>query len=240
MEENTNGPIFIQQETEEALPLIGWTNVDTWMGIGLLIVLITAILLKARFTDLVDVAGGWTTVGTEMILLVPILFIFIWRKIPITELGFRKFDWNILGLGCGLGVLAYAIIFIHNLIMTLLGVVTQGELIYEVFDKLESPFLLFFSGILLAPLTEEMFFRGFLFQGFRQKYGWKFGLLLSSFIFGLSHLQLAALLPTFLLGCVIAYIFHRTNSILPGMLLHFLINTGGFLGAYAAYKLNLF
>ena len=62
---------------------------------------------------------------------------------------------------------------------------------------------------------------------------------MSSSLFAIMHGQLAALIPTFLLGCIIAYIYHRANSILPGMLIHFITNAWGLLGAYAGYKFNL-
>jgi len=237
MENKSVTPISTQDESHP--PLIGWTISDTWIGIGITVLAIGAIIFATQYFDVPKGFEAFSIVGTELMLLIPILLIFTWRKIPLKALGFRKFNWNMVSLGCGLVVLAYGVIFIHNLIMTQLGVVTQGELIFEVFDKLGSPFLLFFSGIILAPLAEEMFFRGFLFQGFRQKYGWKIGIFLSSFLFALMHGQLAALIPTFLLGCIIAYIYHRANSILPGMLIHFIINAWGLLGAYAAYKLNL-
>ena len=124
------------------------------------------------------------------------------------------------------------------MILAALGVVTQADTIFEAFDSLDSPVWFFFVGVVMAPLMEETFFRGFLFKGFRQKYGWKAGLIVSSFIFGLSHLQLAALFPTFLLGCVLAYVYHRTNSLFPGMILHFIINAWGLCAAFSLYKLN--
>jgi membrane protease YdiL (CAAX protease family) len=85
--------------------------------------------------------------------------------------------------------------------------------------------------------VEELFFRGFLFQGFRQKYGWVNGMLLSSAIFGMAHLDLAALIPTFILGSLLAYMYHRTNSVWPGIILHVLVNAIGLFAAYAATQM---
>ena len=85
---------------------------------------------------------------------------------------------------------------------------------------------------------EEMFFRGFMFKGFRQRYGVKVALIVSSLMFALSHFQLAAFLPTFLLGGTLAYVYHRTDSLFPGMILHFLINAWGIGAMFAVYKLG--
>jgi hypothetical protein len=72
-----------------------------------------------------------------------------------------------MGIGCGLLIASYAIILLHNLLLMNLGIDTQGEAIAKLFAALESPVWFFIVGALLAPLVEEIFFRGFLFQGFR-------------------------------------------------------------------------
>ena len=127
----------------------------------------------------------------------------------------------------------------HNIILSLLGVTTQGETIYKVFGSLNSPIWLVLVGIVLAPFVEEMFFRGFLFAGFRQRFGWKKAALLSSIFFALAHLQPAALIPTFILGYLLAYIFHKANSLWPGIILHFLVNSIGFGLLFALSQFNL-
>ena len=103
----------------------------------------------------------------------------------------------------------------HNVLLFLLGVDTQGENIVELFAKLDSPLWFFIVGAIFAPLVEEIFFRGFLFQGFRARYGWVTAMLLSAGIFAVAHLDLVVLIPTFILGCLLAYVYHRSNSIWP-------------------------
>jgi membrane protease YdiL (CAAX protease family) len=49
----------------------------------------------------------------------------------------------------------------------------------------------------------------------------------SSIIFALFHGQIATLIPTFLLGALFAYLYQRTESVFPGMLLHFAVNAVG-------------
>ena len=135
-------------------------------------------------------------------------------------------------MGCGLLIGSYIIIILHNFLLLLFGVDTQGESIVKLFAELDSPVWFFIVGAIFAPLVEEIFFRGFLFQGFRARYGWVTAVLLSSAIFAIAHLDLVALIPTFILGCLLAYMYHRSNSIWPGIFLHFLVNFFGLLGAY--------
>jgi membrane protease YdiL (CAAX protease family) len=110
----------------------------------------------------------------------------------------------------------------------------------ELFARLKSPVWFFIVAVIAAPLIEEIFFRGFLFQGFRQKYGWINAMLLSSAIFAAAHLDLAALIPTFILGNLLAYLYHRSNSVWPGVILHFLVNGFAFAVVYLATHLQGF
>ncbi len=237
MEDCSLEPVFLQENKADDPAFASWSIFDTWLGVGILVAVISLAFLGVVFFPPMATSSLFM-IGFEALLLIPVAIIFAWRKISWRDLGFRKFHWSEIGLGCGLLVLVYAVVIAHNLILTLLGVETQGDTIFNVFDTLDSPFLFFFVGVVMAPLMEETFYRGFLFKGFRQRYGWKAALIVSSFIFGLSHLQLAALLPTFLLGCVLTYVYHRTNSLYPGMILHFLINAWGLCAGFAAYKMG--
>ena len=236
MDDHSIDPVFEKDNTgADDASVARWSVTDTWLGLGLLIVLMgVAVFAMTRISSTNE--RMFAGIFVEALGLVPITIIFLWRKISWKDLGFRKFDKNILGVGCGLVIAAYIVIIVHNLIMMAFGVLTQGDAIFKIFGKLDSPFLFFFVGVIVAPLTEEIFFRGFLFKGFRQKYGWKAALILSSLIFGASHLQLAAFIPTFLLGCVLTYVYHRADSLFPGMILHCAINSFGLCAAFAVFK----
>jgi membrane protease YdiL (CAAX protease family) len=234
MEENQ-----IQMEGEAQAQSVPWSLFDTWLGVGLL-VLVNIGLLAALFVfqeNAQQLAQNAGILLAEFVYLLPVILILGVRRIHWRHLGFGGFSMNTLGLGCGLLMAAYGLILLHNAALYYLGVDTQGEQILKIFSELESPIWFVLVAVVLAPLVEEIFFRGFLFQGFRQRYGWKGGVLLSSFIFGAAHLDPVAFLPTFVLGAVIAYIYHRSNSLWPGIILHVLVNALGVCGAYAATHL---
>ena len=214
---------------------VPWKLIDNWIGVALLgiidVVLFMLTLQEARRTELAQSAA---IVLLELSYLLPVILIFAWRRIHWRSLRFGNFRWNMLGIGCGLLIGSYVIIILHNSLLYLMGVDTQGENITKMFAELESPVWFFIVGAIFAPLVEEIFFRGFLFQGFRARYGWVTGMLLSAAIFAVAHLDLVVLIPTFVLGCLLAYVYHRSNSIWPGIILHFLVNAFGLLGAYFA------
>jgi len=201
-----------------------WSANDTWLGLVLLI--LTVLGYAFGFSRLESTPGINTLFIAlfELLLLIPIAIIFLWRKVSWQALGLKRFDNKDLALGCGLLIMIYFVTIINNLLMIALGVAVQVETITEMFNEMDSPLIFAVSTVLLAPFTEELFFRGFLFKGLREKYGWVNALMFSSIIFALFHGQLATLLPTFMLGALFAYMFQKTGSVLPGMLLHFSIN----------------
>lgn len=78
--------------------------------------------------------------------------------------------------------------------------------------------------VIMAPLFEETFFRGFLFRGFASSWGWVWGALASATIFGLAHLQLSVFVPLFALGFALAWVYKRTGSLWTSIALHALFN----------------
>ncbi len=205
---------------------VPWSILDTWLGVVLLI-LISVGMLVVTFLfqeEVKQFARGAGIMFAEMIYLLPVLIIFAWKRIRPGLLGFVKFDSLTMGLGCGLLIVAYGIVIAHNVLLTLLGMDTQGAEVMKALSELDSPIWLVLTGVIIAPLVEETFFRGFLFQGFRQRYGWIAALLLSSGIFAASHLDPVSFIPTFVLGAVLGYVYHRSNSLWPGIILHFLNN----------------
>lgn len=83
--------------------------------------------------------------------------------------------------------------------------------------------------VLLAPIAEETFLRGFIFAGIAKRFGYGWGALISALIFSVAHLQPGALLPIFILGLMLAWVYIRTGSIWPCILIHSAYNSIGIL-----------
>jgi membrane protease YdiL (CAAX protease family) len=88
-----------------------------------------------------------------------------------------------------------------------------------------------------AGICEEFLFRGVIQRGF-ERFGVVKSILLSSFLFGLLHMDFQKLLGTFLLGALIGFIVYRTNSLFGGMFAHFTNNSIAVVASYFVYKLN--
>ncbi len=74
--------------------------------------------------------------------------------------------------------------------------------------------------VILAPLCEELVFRGALLGGLVKKYGVAASVLISGAAFALMHMNPEQTVYQFCLGCVCAWFAICSRSVLPSMLLH--------------------
>jgi membrane protease YdiL (CAAX protease family) len=84
----------------------------------------------------------------------------------------------------------------------------------------------------LAPIVEELIFRGVIFSGFQRIYPAFWAIFFSALLFGLFHLNPWQLGPTFLLGLLLGYVRLRTGSLLAAIFTHALHNGMIFLAVY--------
>lgn len=73
---------------------------------------------------------------------------------------------------------------------------------------------------LVAPFGEEAFFRGFVFAGISGRYGRIWGAVVSAGLFALAHLQPSTYIPVFALGLLLAWLYVRTSSLWPAIIVH--------------------
>ena len=78
--------------------------------------------------------------------------------------------------------------------------------------------------VIMAPLFEEVFFRGFLFRAFASSWGWVPGAIVSASVFGIAHAQIDVFVPLFALGLMLAWVYKRTGSLWTSISLHALFN----------------
>ncbi len=84
------------------------------------------------------------------------------------------------------------------------------------------------AGGVLAPIAEELFFRGFVFRSYLTTRGPLVAYTLSSVLFASLHFNLPALLPILSLGLMFCWAYHRSGSIVPSMVGHALNNSFAF------------
>ncbi|MEO6901774.1 MAG: CPBP family intramembrane glutamic endopeptidase [Bacteroidia bacterium] len=83
-----------------------------------------------------------------------------------------------------------------------------------------------------APILEELIFRGIILNGFLKKYPPTKSILISSFLFGLLHLNPWQFLSGLIIGIFSGRIYYRTKSLSPSIIIHVSANLTGFLLLY--------
>ncbi|WP_233871339.1 CPBP family intramembrane glutamic endopeptidase [Paraburkholderia adhaesiva] len=78
---------------------------------------------------------------------------------------------------------------------------------------------------LIAPIVEEMLFRGIFLRSFLRQYPPGTAIANSAAVFGLAHLNVYQFVVAFGIGLIIGKLYERTRSLLPGILLHACYNT---------------
>jgi len=135
----------------------------------------------------------------------------------------------------------------------LLGIITYGVILQAVGADAASPRqedldpifesrtilpLTGFAVLVMAPLAEEIFFRGFIFGGLIRPLGVTGAMVASGVLFGIFHITsvdtLGVVLPFSAIGALFAWLYYRSGSLWPGMGAHFLFNVVGFAAGAAA------
>jgi membrane protease YdiL (CAAX protease family) len=76
----------------------------------------------------------------------------------------------------------------------------------------------------LAPVLEEMLFRGVILRSFLQQYGKWPAIVGSAFMFGVAHMNIYQFFVGLILGTFLGWLYQRTRSLLPCIFLHVLYN----------------
>jgi membrane protease YdiL (CAAX protease family) len=184
-----------------------------------------------------DAEGELTTTGNVFVqfatalgfLLVP-MAIAAWRGATgleqiLTRLGVRGFRPSALKwMAAAVGAYLLFAMFYTQLIVE-----PHQKDIAEGFGAVPVQILLI---VIAAPISEEVCFRGFLFGGLREKLPRIAAALVSALIFGGLHALtgVSAVPPLIVFGFILALLYEKTGSIVPGILLHMLNNSVALLG----------
>lgn len=91
------------------------------------------------------------------------------------------------------------------------------------------------TAVFIAPVFEEIIFRGLIYQGLKKHLGVLKALLASSIVFSLLHFNAAQFLPVLGLGALLCFIFEHTGSLIPAIAVH-MLNNGLFLALFLMLK----
>lgn len=130
------------------------------------------------------------------------------------------------GLGGGFFVFLSVILsgqLVERYVMTPAELQPFAQLVLSV-ETLPQLLVLFVIGAILAPLGEEIYFRGFFYSALRAYFNVPIALVLSGAIFGILHFDLARFFPLAVGGIGLAWLYERTGSVYTPFIAHSLWN----------------
>ena len=127
-------------------------------------------------------------------------------------------------VGCYLMVAAYAAI-VNALDIEALQ--PESTVPFEVMRHPATIVLTGIAVIVTAPLSEDIFYRGLIFGGL-QRWGFWPAALISGAVFSGVHLDTGSLIPFFIIGVVLAWLFWRRGNLWESVAFHVLFNAASF------------
>lgn len=161
------------------------------------------------------------------------LFFYIRKKknnrkdISIKYKGLLPDSWKMIVIGLGVAGLGnYVISFLLAVIGHIPSVSNTLEQFNDAFQMSGGlDFLLMIIGaVILAPISEEILFRGLVFERLRKIYTLPWAIVLSGLIFGIYHMNILQGINTFIMGSVLAYVYYYRRNIMDSILIHIVNN----------------
>jgi len=207
-----------------------------YRGPSIFVLLLLAVVI-ATIVAIPAVAGSEATLGLSLLLLTSTQIGLLAVTgglvvIPRTLEGLRLLPPAHLGrsllLGLGMSVPAWIGATLLSAIVTVLltafgfkevpgpaeQVVQQGD-----------PTVVLVAFLVVAPIAEELFFRGVVYNAWEREWGPRVALFGSAALFAAIHTSLFALAPIFALGIALALVYRWTRSLPASMALHAGFNT---------------
>ncbi|HEY5768786.1 MAG TPA: type II CAAX endopeptidase family protein [Terrimicrobium sp.] len=148
---------------------------------------------------------------------------------PLDLFGLREAGWQqILKSGCwGLAAALPAIYFVHTLSLHLLGPDAHPQPLLQFLagnPSLQDKLLLVFTALVIAPIAEELIFRGYLFGVLRRYAGRWWAILISASVFAAIHAHIPSLAGLFVLAVALTLVYEGAGSLWAPILMHSLFN----------------
>ena len=202
------------------------------LGIVLLSILLPFFFASLFITSEDDLLSGklrTLIIIGELFVIIPSLIYIHRKEFPLRSVyRIRNIDrsvglWGLI-IGVGISIIGDELDRLISIFFTPPEWLTQSLEFFRISNGLD--FLILIGGVaVIAPLTEELLFRGFLQTTleYREQNVTR-AILLTALAFALLHSNIWWIVQIYLFGLVLSYFSWRTQSILPGFFIHMGIN----------------
>lgn len=181
--------------------------------------------LQQVVLDMANGQLGWLVAITSVTSsLITILLFTICRWAPVARTWLRTRPWAVL----------------FWVVMLTIGTILPSEWLYELMQiKMPEQTEALFEGIMkepwgylaigiFVPVAEELVFRGAILRVLLNLFDRQMhcvAIVISALIFGAIHMNLAQGIHAFILGLLLGWMYYRTQSVIPGIALHWVNNS---------------
>ena len=156
--------------------------------------------------------------------LLVLLFTVWFNRANLKELGLKKANrQDLLKYGLVGGIMIMTLVVLLGMLINY----WQPQIDPQLFEAmlrsvggLTGFIIMFGLGAIMAPFSEELYFRGMIYPVFRNYLGPLGGALVAGLIFGIAHWDFWRTLPLAVGGALLCYIYEKTDSIWVPMLAH--------------------
>jgi hypothetical protein len=188
-------------------PIPGWSLL---LFGGALVAIGFVALRFLPLTEMLDLLGAFFAIG----FLAVVVAVAPLGRAAIPALGLRAANWKYVVFGA-LGTMALSVA------VSQFGLEPQGmKQVLDIVRDLHQLALSLLLLAVLAPLVEELVFRGLLYGWLAGRWGGNVGWIVSSLAFGAAHTEPAHIILVLPLGLLFGWLRKRTDSLLPSLVAH--------------------
>jgi membrane protease YdiL (CAAX protease family) len=240
-------PERVPRDEPEPVRADGWLALPAWVPFAAMLAAVVAILIVGAVAtgiwlavdpdaDLESTPDGLLiglTVVQDTLLVGAAIFAVaaVLKRATPRMLGFRTVS---LGSALKWMLAAYVAYWVFNVVLLgIFGQPPEQDIVRDLRETSDLAVLIGFGVLtcLIAPVAEELFFRGFMFSALAGRMGVGLAAVVTGAIFGLIHLPGAPLMGVAVLvafGVALCLLYWRTGSLIPCMALHALNNAISF------------
>lgn len=180
-----------------------------------------------------DGGGVLITFAQQLALALPVALWVRRRTGSLAALGLEHGRWSRRDVGVGIGMGLLVLVGAAVVLVATIAVVEaiQGHAYEFPGQEFEGSWQLAYAllAIVFAPVCEELYFRGFLFQGLRGWTRFAWAAIASGFAFSFVHVEPIRFASLWLTGIVLAAIFERRRTLVSSICAHAVVNVAAVL-----------
>ena len=226
------GPAGIEPVALESSRDVPWGYTQIVLGIVIVLILVfvaagAAAGIATLYSSQEDAVATWISVHLTAFAIIGAVWFLGLRhcRSPLSVIGLGSFRMPAKRtFVLGAAVLAASLIAtsIYGVLVSWLGieVLQPPKIDSEIAFDGVAVVLTFQALALMTPITEEVFFRGFIFGGLLRRVGPRWAIVVSALVFSAFHLSLGVLIPIFITGVLFAWLYWRTGSLWAAIAAH--------------------